>query len=602
MPTTPVVPPVIDLINLGEKINDGNGDSLRVAFNKCNNNFELLGNGFQSDLLELQISHEIAPPVNKENGTLWFDPVNGALKVWNTAADYWYVLVDDPSTGPVIISGTIPVGSVEGDLWLDTNTNELKLYTLGSGWTVFMSIVSTTQASPVHVGTLPPASAIQGDLWFKTDLIPPQMYVYNSVGVWEQVSDTEMRPVTVSVFEPPIASTKIGDLWYDLSLSLPLLKLYDGNSWIQTTYVNSASDIVKISPSPPSPLEYGTIWYDIINETIKIFDGSGWRVQQSVVSDADKGNKISYSEVEVDPTEKKKGDLWYVPSSNKMRIYSGAAWETCAGTTTYVSGTAPAPVLLGDEWYDPQKLRSNIWDGANWLDATGAKTFLSPTPPVNYMELGDLYFNLHTNKLFVYEDSSIGWTDVSGSRTTVTPVISPPTDPVVGDFWYVSDHYRLKVYTGVSWQEVNEKTYITPNNPTHAIVGDFWVNTGLGNQLSVKNGPNATDWLLVGGSSSSGNIVTVQSGINVGAPSSILSNQGDLWFDTDVAEMFIFYDDGSSVQWVTANGSTSTNSLGGTTVNRPLVPTLYQQYFDTTINKMIIWTGSDWSDFIGNIV
>ena len=41
---------------------------------------------------------------------------------------------------------------------------------------------------------------------------------------------------------------------------------------------------------------------------------------------------------------------------------------------------------------------------------------------------------------------------------------------------------------------------------------------------------------------------------------------------------------------------------GGTTVGRPQTPKLYQQYYDTGINKLIIWIGTNWVLSDGTIV
>lgn len=42
-------------------------------------------------------------------------------------------------------------------------------------------------------------------------------------------------------------------------------------------------------------------------------------------------------------------------------------------------------------------------------------------------------------------------------------------------------------------------------------------------------------------------------------------------------------------------------SAGGTTANRPASPRLYQQYYDTTIDELILWDGSNWVDTTGGI-
>lgn len=38
---------------------------------------------------------------------------------------------------------------------------------------------------------------------------------------------------------------------------------------------------------------------------------------------------------------------------------------------------------------------------------------------------------------------------------------------------------------------------------------------------------------------------------------------------------------------------------GGPTTNRPTAPEIFEQYFDTTINRLIIWNGMSWVNDAG---
>ena len=40
----------------------------------------------------------------------------------------------------------------------------------------------------------------------------------------------------------------------------------------------------------------------------------------------------------------------------------------------------------------------------------------------------------------------------------------------------------------------------------------------------------------------------------------------------------------------------------GTTVNRPTSPQNFEQYFDTTLGYPIVYNGTNWVDYSGNIV
>ena len=65
--------------------------------------------------------------------------------------------------------------------------------------------------------------------------------------------------------------------------------------------------------------------------------------------------------------------------------------------------------------------------------------------------------------------------------------------------------------------------------------------------------------------------------------------------------LFKFWADGSGINFRTIN---ELHAPGGSTEHRSnyWYKNLYQQYFDTTLNKLIIWDGEKWVDSLGNTV
>lgn len=60
-----------------------------------------------------------------------------------------------------------------------------------------------------------------------------------------------------------------------------------------------------------------------------------------------------------------------------------------------------------------------------------------------------------------------------------------------------------------------------------------------------------------------------------------------------------FWADGSGINFKTRNLN---HRLYGTTAQRPSAPNIMQEYFDTTINKLIVYVGGSWEDSNGNEV
>lgn len=142
---------------------------------------------------------------------------------------------------------------------------------------------------------------------------------------------------------------------------------------------------------------------------------------------------------------------------------------------------------------------------------------------------GFLWWDSEEGTLFIYYDdgSSQQWVEAVPApdlrRTTIN--ITPPAEPIPGDLW---------------WDPVTGRLYIYYEDSDSS----QWVDAA----------PN-------GGGNSAGGGGTV-GGANVAvsdtAPASPV--QGDLWFDTVSGNLFIYYDDGDSTQWVIV---TTLQDVGG---------------------------------------
>jgi hypothetical protein len=83
----------------------------------------------------------------------------------------------------------------------------------------------------------------------------------------------------------------------------------------------------------------------------------------------------------------------------------------------------------------------------------------------------------------------------------------------------------------------------TPAGSAGNSIGEAWLDTSLARPiLKVWDG---AAWLPVGGSGG---------GCATGETAPTAPQPGDLWFRTDICQLFVWYDDGDSQQWVQANG------------------------------------------------
>jgi len=123
----------------------------------------------------------------------------------------------------------------------------------------------------------------------------------------------------------------------------------------------------------------------------------------------------------------------------------------------------------------------------------------------------------------------------------------------------------------------------------------FPPNNGSANQVLISDGSGNTSWsTLSGGGGGGGASVTINDAAP-GAPSA-----GDLWWNSNAGQLKIYYNDGSSSQWVDAAGGGGGGSGSGITVysgvaNYPLASTHEGQIaYASDINAMHYSDGSDW--------
>lgn len=140
------------------------------------------------------------------------------------------------------------------------------------------------------------------------------------------------------------------------------------------------------------------------------------------------------------------------------------------------------------------------------------------------------------NALLTHGDGSLYWGTVSGGGSTSTTVATtPPVSPSTGDLWWNSEEGQLKVY----YDDGDTAQWV-----------DATISTGAQGPVGYT------------GSAGSGGGASVS--ISDIAPATPTS--GDIWWDNEEGQLKIYYDDGTSSQWIDASKSSQgfTGSFGYT--------------------------------------
>ena len=196
------------------------------------------------------------------------------------------------------------------------------------------------------------------------------------------------------------------------------------------------------------------------------------------------------------------------------------------------------------------------------------------------------------NITWTYDGSS--WRSNEGVGATVTVSDDPPSSPDSGDMWWESDTGKLKVYynDGTSFQWVdaspqgsNEYVNLSVSGSLDAGgvnvtgvttsvnvavadsigVGLYGQGTGIG--ITFESNGNATFTGIItavaiqdpaGNSLGGGGGASVT--VSDNPPTSPTPSQGDLWWESDTGRLKVYYEDGTSNQWVDATPQPSASS------------------------------------------
>ena len=212
----------INFINTGTGPNKGNGDSLRLAFTKINNNFQIISDlvgsvDFNNSLAGL--AFVAGPGIAVAHNTVT-NTVNVGILPATTSTlggvvvGHNLVMTPENKLGAVlsIVSDAPPADPTVGDQWWDT--------TSGQGYIFFQDTWVEVNPNVEPMGTViaisdaAPVNAVQGDQWW--DSASGQAYIFYQ-GAWVEFSTPNTQnSVVLSAVPYNNSSTGIaGQLSFD---------------------------------------------------------------------------------------------------------------------------------------------------------------------------------------------------------------------------------------------------------------------------------------------------------------------------------------------------------------------------------------------------
>jgi len=186
----------------------------------------------------------------------------------------------------------------------------------------------------------------------------------------------------------------------------------------------------------------------------------------------------------------------------------------------------------------------------------------------------------------------------AASGMTICTSSTRPGSPWSGQIIFETDTLGTFVWDGSAWQSAGGGGSITvaetaPTSPAPGN-GDLWFNSTDGRTFVYYEDANSNQWVEIGQVLGGGGGASVT--VDATAPAS--PSNGDLWWDTNNGEMYLYYDDGSSQQWVDA--------AGPSVAVQSTAPTGYegQLWLDDTDGSMYVYytdPGGGASSWIGAV-
>jgi hypothetical protein len=152
--------------------------------------------------------------------------------------------------------------------------------------------------------------------------------------------------------------------------------------------------------------------------------------------------------------------------------------------------------------------------------------------------------------------------DAAAGFTIVANAAARPATPWTGQVIYQVDVTSSFMWDGYAWQPAGGgggSIEISSTAPASPSAGDLWWDSDNGNLYIYYDDGDSQQWVAANGP---------QVFVGTSAPDGY---QGQLWFDSTEGKVYIYYDDGTSAQWVSAIGGDSQLDITSPVAGQSLV-------------------------------
>lgn len=415
-------------------------------------------------------------------------------------------------------SSTEPQNPQVGQIWYNTGSGVLSVYTIAQEWEVinkdtdieekFDALVTELKQS--NASSVPPATAQPGQTWFDTTV--NVLKVYNGTD-WSSFGFTS----TSSFIQP--ANPEASDLWYDKNING--LKVYDGDQFqkifstiesssvpqdvaIGQFWTNTTTGQIFVNKKEASSNQ--TFWQELGSESVTEGDilptsarTGAFHITRTSVANilyVNKGTKVAPVWVEIpeyggaiksanEPARALDGMFW-LDGHDVLKIRKSGEWVDIDETAlSFISDTIPEDSKEGMVWFDTTAGIMKIKIGSSWEPVQDIGLIDYGNAPVTPKQ-GQLWYDNTSGELKLFNGST--WSPINNSSTIVSYQV--PGNAENGQLWLDTTSNQLKVYKNGNWSPLLENARAYLSFPANPVNGDM---AFVDNKLKVFDGANWKD-------------------------------------------------------------------------------------------------------------
>lgn len=409
-------------------------------------------------------------PRSPQIGQIWYNTGSGILSVY-TIGQTWEVINKDSQIEAKLdtlleelkqnnASAIPPIAPEKGYTWFDTNYNVLKIYN-GTEWISFGFNSSATYMEPVDANA--------SDLWFDKNI--SNLKVYDGKTFQRVVSSVESTT--------PPTEPAVGQFWTNITTgSIYVYKQEIGS----TTYfwAELGSDAATEGAVFPTSATIGALHINRTSGGNILYVNKGSKTQPIWVEIPEFGGAIKSIN---EPIRAIDGMFW-LDGNDNLKIRKSGKWVNIDETAiSFVSATIPEKSKEGQLWFDTNAGVLKIKIGTTWKNVQESGIINYGGAPVA-PKLGQLWFDNLTSELKIFNATT--WNKVNGSSTIVGYQI--PAEAANGQFWLDTTSSELKIKKDGRWASLPENARAHLSVPQNPINGDMVYING---KLKVFDG---SDW------------------------------------------------------------------------------------------------------------